>query len=93
MKLMQENRQRYALLCGIIFFIFASVVVRLVWLQLWSAERFTKLAEQQVTADITSKNPRGKILDRAGEELAVSIMTKSLYVDPFEMVDTLKSKK
>ncbi len=93
MKHMQENRQRYALLCGIILFIFASVVVRLAWLQLWSAERFTKLAEQQITADVTSKNPRGKILDRDGEELAVSIMTKSLYVDPFEMVDTLKSKK
>ena len=93
MKHMQENKQRYALLCSIIFLIFASVVVRLVWLQLWSAERFTKLAEQQITADVTSKNPRGKILDRDGEELAVSIMTKSLYVDPFEMVDTLKSKK
>ncbi|MBR5173003.1 MAG: peptidoglycan glycosyltransferase, partial [Phascolarctobacterium sp.] len=93
MKLMQKNKQRYALLCGIILFIFTSVVLRLVWLQLWSAERFTKLAEQQVTADVTNKNPRGKILDRDGEELAVSIMTKSLYVDPFEMVDTLKSKK
>ena len=93
MKHMRENRKRYALLCGIILFIFASVVVRLAWLQLWSTERYTKLAEEQVTADVTSKNPRGKILDRDGEELAVSIMTKSLYVDPFEMVDTLKSKK
>ena len=93
MKHMQKNKQRYALLCGIILILFVSVVARVVWLQLWSAERFTKLAEQQVTADVTSKNPRGKILDRDGEELAVSIMTKSLYVDPFEMVDTLKSKK
>ena len=33
------------------------------------------------------KNPRGSILDRDGEELAVSIITGSLYVDPQEMRD------
>lgn len=93
MKNMRINRTRYAYLCGIILLLFVGVVIRLVWLQLWNAERLTKMAEQQVTADIVSKNPRGKILDRDGEELAVSIMTSSLYVDPFEMVDTLKGKR
>lgn len=93
MNTIRENKKRYAFLCGIIFLIFVGVVLRLAWLQLWDSERLSKLAEQQITADVTRKNPRGKILDRDGEELAVSIMTSSLYVDPFEMVDTLKGKK
>ena len=90
---MRENKKRYAFLYGIILLLFCGVILRLAWLQLWDSERLTKLSEQQVTADITRKNPRGKILDRDGEELAVSIMTSSLYVDPVEMVDTLKGKK
>ena len=32
-------------------------------------------------------SPRGAIVDCNGEELAVSIMAKSLYVDPVEMED------
>ncbi len=93
MKHMRDNKLRYAGLCGIILLIFGAVVLRLVWLQLWDTERLAKMSEQQITADITKKNPRGKILDRDGEELAVSMMTSSLYVDPFEMVDTLQGKK
>lgn len=93
MRNVRETRKRYAILCGIIFILFVGVMLRLAFLQLWDSERLTKLSEQQVTADITRGNPRGKILDRDGEVLAVSIMTSSLYVDPMEMVDTLKGKR
>ncbi|MBQ8418343.1 MAG: peptidoglycan glycosyltransferase [Phascolarctobacterium sp.] len=93
MRSMRETRKRYAILCGTIVCLFIAVALRLAWLQLWDSERLTKLSEQQLTADITRSNPRGKILDRDGEELAVSIMTSSLYVDPMEMVDTLKGKR
>lgn len=37
-------------------------------------------------------SPRGSILDRNGQELAVSLLTKSLYVDPHEM-SLLDNKK
>ena len=54
---MRENKKRYAFLYGIILLLFCGVVLRLAWLQLWDSDRLTKLSEQQVTADITRKNP------------------------------------
>lgn len=88
-----NSKKRYMVLCGIIIFLFGGVLLRLIWLQGVKADKLTKQAANQLTADITRNNPRGKIVDRDGEELAVSIMTSSLYVDPQEMVEEIKDKK
>ncbi|MHC1717328.1 MAG: penicillin-binding transpeptidase domain-containing protein [Acidaminococcaceae bacterium] len=71
----------------LILFTFVSVVVRLFWLQIISGEELAKRAMQQTAGDEKVFSPRGSILDRNGEELAVSIMSKSLYVDPKQMDD------
>ncbi len=87
------QKKRYAFLCVIVVLLFSGVLLRLAWLQIWKSEELGKMAATQIAADITKNNPRGKILDRDGEELAVSIMTSSLYVDPQEMVDSPHGKK
>ena len=71
----------------LILFAFASVVVRLFWLQIVSGDDLANRALQQTAGDEKVYSPRGSILDRNGEELAVSIMSKSLYVDPKQMDD------
>lgn len=82
-----NHRKRYVLLCGVIFALALVVVCRLAWLQLVRGSELQERAADKLTAHITQKNPRGKIVDRDGEELAVSIMTGSLYVDPLNMKD------
>ena len=66
----------------LILFTFVSVVVRLFWLQIISGEELAKRSMQQTAGDEKVFSPRGSILDRNGEELAVRIMSKSVYVDP-----------
>ena len=85
---MKQGRYRCFLLMGLLGLMLVAVLLRLGWLQLVRAEHLSKLAEQQVTGDIRKHTPRGRIVDRDGEELAVSIMTGSLYVDPENMKDS-----
>lgn len=80
---MQKNR----ILClfTLLSLFLVIVVGRLFWLQIIDGERMMKMAEGQNTWNVSRNTPRGKILDCNGEELAVSIMVKSLYVNPDEM--------
>ena len=66
-----------ALLCGIIIVIF-----RYAWLQLVQGSELAERMRYQVGQDYQVQSPRGTIVDRNGRELAVSTMTKSLFVDP-----------
>lgn len=84
---LQIGRRRFGCLCMLLLLAFASVLVRLAWLQIVRADALRKESENQLTADMVQKHPRGRIVDREGEELAVSIMTGSLYVDPEGMSD------
>lgn len=92
-KSLLSPKKRYAGLCVVVLALFAGIFLRLFWLQVLDTERLSKLETTQISADITKNNPRGRIMDRDGEELAVSIMTSSLYVDPLEMMDTPQGKK
>ena len=55
---------------------------RVGWIQLVQGDQLTMKAKRQVEESRTLQSPRGTIYDRNGRELAVSIMVKSLYVDP-----------
>lgn len=63
------------------------VVVRLFWIQIVRGEAMAQEAHEQIAGQSTEVSPRGSILDRNGEDLAVSIISKSLYVNPKEMDD------
>ena len=90
---LRKNKLIFGLLFCLILLLFTFVAGRLVWLQIVDTERLAKIAQERMIFEDVKKNPRGKILDRDGEELAVSVMTDSLYVDPQEVVDILRERK
>ena len=89
----KDCRERFFWMSVLLLVLFIGVVVRLGWLQIVRAEDLRRQSKDQLTADLTQKHPRGRIVDRDGEELAVSIMTGSLYVDPEGMSDDLMLSK
>ena len=58
------------------------IVLRYGWLQLVQGSELAERMRWQVGHDYSVQSPRGAIVDRNGRELAVSTMTKSLFVDP-----------
>ena len=58
------------------------VIFRYAWLQLVQGSELAERMRYQVGQDYMIQSPRGAIVDRNGRELAVSTMTKSLFVDP-----------
>lgn len=67
---------------GIILALFVVVLGRAVELQLTKGVVLRSLADSQHRRTLTIVPPRGEILDRNGEELAVSISMDSIYADP-----------
>ena len=70
------------LLCGIV-----GLCGRIAWVQLVQGEELAAREEHQVGESRILQSPRGTIYDSKGRELAVSMMTKSLYVDPSQVRD------
>lgn len=63
------------------------VIVRLAWLQLVIGDELKDRLQDQMSMTKDIQSPRGTIYDRNGRELAISIMTKSLFVDPKDVTD------
>ncbi|MBQ5502430.1 MAG: PASTA domain-containing protein [Selenomonas sp.] len=83
MKLEQHNvQQRVAFLAAIMLGCVILLIFRYGWLQLVQGDSLGERMKSQVGQDYAIQSPRGAILDRNGRELAVSTMTKSLYIDP-----------
>lgn len=61
---------------------FAGILVRLVVLQVRDASEYRTLAKTQRLRRITVPATRGTIYDRNGEELAMSVPAKAVFVDP-----------
>lgn len=55
---------------------------RVAWIQVVQGDQLAIKEKRQVEESRTLQSPRGTIYDRNGRELAVSILVKSLYVDP-----------
>lgn len=84
---LKQGKKRAGMVGILILFVFSVVILRLFWLQVITGEELGKRSARQTSGVEKSYSPRGRILDRNGEELAVSIMSKSLYVDSQEMDD------
>jgi cell division protein FtsI (penicillin-binding protein 3) len=72
------------LIAMFVFFAFAllSIVVRLAVLQVSRAEAYQDEAMQQRVSTVTLPAWRGRILDRSGEPLAMSVPARDVYADP-----------
>lgn len=81
---MQKNIMKLAIF---MLAVLGVVVLRYGWLQLVQGNELAERMRNQVGHDYAVQSPRGAILDRNGRELAVSTMTKSLYVDPKHVED------
>ena len=83
---MDNNRKkvqrRINLLAVVILLGILVVTFRYGWLQLVQGSELAERMRYQVGQDYLVQSPRGAIIDRNGRELAISTMTKSLFVDP-----------
>jgi len=59
-----------------------GLVGRVAWVQLVDGPKLTERARIQLQESKILQSPRGTIYDRQGRELAISSLTKSLYVNP-----------
>ena len=83
MKMDRQKAQRNIGKLGLAMLaVLAVVVFRYAWLQLVQGSELAARMRAQVGENYLAQSTRGAILDRSGREMAVSTMTKSLYVDP-----------
>jgi cell division protein FtsI (penicillin-binding protein 3) len=76
---------RALLVAAVIGFWMLVVAARLVYLQVSQHEGLVGRARQQQQNAIETTPQRGNLLDRHGRELARSIQTVSLFVDPYQL--------
>ncbi len=80
-----HTRIRYVFLIVIIVLIIA--IVRVFYIQVFSYEKLSTLAESLWSRELPISADRGEIVDRNGEILATNITTTSLVVIPNQIVD------
>ena len=82
-----RNNKRTRFLLAAVFLVFVACLLRLGWLQIVKGAELTAQGEKGKNLLRELQSPRGAILDREGRELAVSLISLSLYVDPAGMDD------
>lgn len=78
-KFIGRNINRMA---ALIWLMLGIIVFRYAWIQLVEGKKLAEWVRIQTGDNQVMQSPRGMIVDRNGRELAVSIMTQSLYIDP-----------
>ncbi len=71
----------------VLLFLFSLLLVRVAELQTVSPERYVAFGEQQRVRSIDLPAARGSILDRNGEDLALSVNQSTVYANPQEIED------
>jgi cell division protein FtsI (penicillin-binding protein 3) len=79
--------RRVHLLARLAFVWVALIVARLVQLQILQHNEYKKLAAQQQEKTLELQAPRGTIVDRMGQRLAISLPAESVCVDPLRIPD------
>jgi cell division protein FtsI (penicillin-binding protein 3) len=83
---LDKNRRLY-LLGAMLLFWCVAICGRLVYLQIFRYGSFVKQAEHQQQREIPLSAKRGVIYDRAGHELAMSVLVDSAFAVPSEVKD------
>jgi cell division protein FtsI (penicillin-binding protein 3) len=75
-------RFRLYILAALLFLGFVGVLFRAFQLQVFPTEKLESLARRQMSKTLEVAGRRGLILDRNGQELAVSVNTVSIFANP-----------
>lgn len=81
------NRKRIYFLFILFFISFSLISYRLVSIQYLDASKYQSYAQFQHTDEFKLYSKRGKIFDRNGIELAISLIEKTVYANPQEVID------
>ncbi|MFC2144906.1 peptidoglycan D,D-transpeptidase FtsI family protein [Actinomycetota bacterium] len=81
------NRKRIYFLFILFLIAFSLISYRLVSIQYLDASKYQGYAQFQHTDEFKLYSKRGKILDRNGIELAISLIEKTVYANPQEVLD------
>ena len=79
--------RRVHLLARLAFVWVALIAGRLIQLQIVQHAEYRKLAQQQQEKTLELQAPRGTIVDRLGQRLAISLPAESVCVDPLRVPD------
>ena len=81
------NRRRVYFLFILFLIAFSLISHRLVSIQYLNASKYLNEAQFQHVNEFKLYSKRGKILDRNGDELAISLIEKTVYANPREIND------
>lgn len=84
---MRLVERRIGLLFAAFFLCFSLILARALWLQGVRSGALASQASYQQTELVTVPGLRGRVLDRRGQELAVSEDAASVYATPFQVKD------
>jgi len=85
---LESHRDRRVTYLSWAFLLWALILAcKLVYLQVWRHQELAALAREQHNGTETIPAPRGKILDRTGQTLALSVPVESAFVDPRSVDD------
>ena len=76
------SHQRLSIGLCAVFVVLSLIAMRLIWLQGIRAEAYAAEAVNQRTSTITLAAPRGRILDRDGAPLSMSVDARAVYGEP-----------
>ncbi|MSO59487.1 MAG: penicillin-binding protein 2 [Ilumatobacteraceae bacterium] len=85
----QRIRFRLALALGVFMIVFVLILGRTLMLQTFSRDTLHAASIDQRTRTVTLRADRGGIFDRNGHEIALSVPSQTLFVDPRMVVDPI----
>ncbi|MCM2282672.1 MAG: penicillin-binding protein 2, partial [Bdellovibrionaceae bacterium] len=80
-------RSRLVLLLILLVVLWSAMIGRAAYLQILPNARLESLRKKQFETVVTLRSRRGDVLDRKGQELAISTMSHSLFADPKMLED------
>ncbi len=84
---------RFRTVCGVILFAFVALFARAAWIQVVSPDRLRQEGDMRSLRTTLTSTTRGMIMDRNGEELAVSVPVQAVWADPKQVHAELSLEK
>ena len=84
---------RFVTVCAVIFLAFGSLFARAAWIQVVSPDRLRMEGDMRSLRTAVTSTTRGMVMDRNGEELAVSVPVQAVWADPKQIHAELSLEK